>query len=131
MPVYVTTFSTFEISSRQSPVTRSPMRNERPIPKLKVNGAGPRIEFRPALPHSPVAGAANAAGFTYDPSTCGSVVTPVRLARIGPVNPVAPTGARYTGVNGIALPVLRRLVNVHPLKSRPFQPVSSAPPVTP
>ena len=47
---------------------RSLERNVRLIDAFKVNCPGPLIEFRPAFPHFPAAGAANAAGFKLNPA---------------------------------------------------------------
>src|SRR5262245_35927868 len=100
---------------RKSMLTRSPTRNVRATEAFIENCEGPVIAFRGALPHSPVAGAANAAAFAYEVSSTGSDDTPVRLGRSDPLMPVRPTGEKKIGVTGEPLPVVIWLVNVQSL----------------
>ena len=90
----VTRLRTLVASMRQSMLMRSPMRNVRATEAFIENCEGPVIELRDAVPHSPAAGTANAAGFAYVPSAVGSGDVPVRLGRDAPMMPVAPTGEK-------------------------------------
>jgi hypothetical protein len=63
----VTWFSALIASSRKSALMRSLNRNVRAIDALRVNCPGPVIEFLPALPQCPAAGALTAAGLRNSP----------------------------------------------------------------
>ena len=60
-------FRRFVESIRKSRLNRRFKRNVRAIEALKVNWAGPMIEFLPAFPHWPDKGAVYAAGFRDNP----------------------------------------------------------------
>src|SRR5688500_13653189 len=131
MPFNVTRLSTFVASIRKSMLTRSPTRKVRATEAFIENWDGPVMKFRGALPHSPVAGAVNAAMLAYDVSTVGSGDTPVRLGRVVPMMPVRPTGTSSDAVTGVPLPVVIWLVNVQSLNSAPFMPSMRVPPRMP
>src|SRR5262245_27096164 len=120
----------FVTSRRQSKFSRLPMRNVRVTPALRAKVCGPVMELRVAFPNCPAAGAVNARAVAYEPPR-GSFGTPVTSGRSEPATPVPPIGAKYTGVNGRPLPVLRLAVKVQSFSSDPFQPSISVPPAIP
>src|SRR4029450_6760895 len=114
-------------SIRQSRLNRSPTANVRMMPAFKANCAGPVMLFRPAFPHWPSAGGANAVGFAYEPAGIASLGS-LSSGRSVPVTPVPVTGAKYTGVRGSPLPAVRWPVRGPPLgrlRGDPFHPSAS------
>ena len=79
-----------------------------------VNVDGPRIEFRPALPHVPAAGAMKAAGLAYESLSTGTAGVPVSEGRT-PTVPVPGTATKTSGVTGSPLPLLSCAVIVQSL----------------
>src|SRR5262245_51878531 len=108
-------------STRRSMLTRSFTRNVRVSDAFSENCPGPVMVFRPALPHWPGAGAANAAALRNAPEEFVYKGAPVRFGRRLPVKPVPLTGARITGVSGIPLPMVSCDVSDHSLATLPFQ----------
>src|SRR5262245_9227851 len=102
-------------------------RNVRVRDALRLNCAGPVMEFRPAFPQLPAVGATNAAGLRNLPPLSRYKGAPVTLGRKVPVNPVPRTGARITGVRGVPLPAVSCVVRVHSRKALPRQPSKNPP----
>jgi hypothetical protein len=73
----VTWLSAFWASIRKSIFTRSADRNVRLNEAFSRNCDGPVIEFRPAFPQCPAAGATNAAGFSDNPAGASYSGAPV------------------------------------------------------
>src|SRR4051812_14231175 len=92
--------------------------NPRDSDAFSENCDGPVMEFRGAFPHSPDAGAANAARFRKALPVSPSTGAPVTFGRRLPVIPVPCTGARIIGVSGMPLPSVSWPANVHDF-SRP------------
>src|SRR5579862_2422211 len=78
----VTRFSTLVAETRHSTFVLPRNRKTRAMLASRPTCAGPRIEFRPALPQEPAAGVAYAAGFAYAPAGAGRVGMPVSSGRI-------------------------------------------------
>src|SRR5205814_8332834 len=95
---------------------------------------GPVIVSRPAVPHWPAAGMANAAKLNGCPGAAASTGSPVASARTLPVMPVPVVVERTPptmGVSGVPLPTERLLVTLQSLNTAAFHPFSSAPPPRP
>src|SRR6266576_481017 len=104
---------------------RSPTRITRPSDAFSPNSIGPVIVSRPAVPHCPACGAANAAKLNGCPAGASLTESPVALARTLPVIPVPVVVERIpptVGVRGGPLLIEMLLVNVQSLINLPFQP---------
>src|SRR5215468_6487666 len=123
----VTWLSAFVASNRTSMFFRSPRRITRPSDAFNPNCTGPVIVSRPALPHWPAAGTANAAKLNGSPAGASVTERPVAFARTLPVMPVPVVVDRIpptVGVSGRPLPTVIVFMKVQSLISLPFQPLT-------
>src|SRR6516164_4761258 len=104
----------------------------RPNVPLRVKLVGPGIVFRPALPHIPDAGCANAAVLNNAPSTSiGSTVASARTVLLTAVPPTCERLPPNVAVKGFPDLRLRSPPKVQSFNIAPFHPFNSVPPVTP
>src|SRR5687767_5189275 len=132
--VMITWFSALVTSIRKLRFFLSPSRNALPSEPFKEKIDGPGITLRPAVPHSPAAGVANARILNPYPGVGGSSEIPVALARIWPVTPVPLTTERLppaVAVSGDPVRTEIVLMKVQSLSSLPFHPLINAPPPLP